>query len=285
MNAVALPPDQVLRLGDGRKLAYIRWNPAGSHPLVFCHGTPGCRLFRPTDLAVLHRLDIDFVTIDRPGYGRSSPQPGRRLGDWAADVAFLADALRWGRFAVAGISGGGPHALACAALLPERVAIVGVISSLAPFWPGAFKGMQPFTRRAFRCARWAPWLLAWIAARAAADLPRFAAQLRRQLPESDVRILDRPEVAALLAENLPEAGRTAEVVRETMLLRAPWDFDPAAIRVPARLWHGEVDTTVPASHGRRLAAMLPDCRATFIPGAGHNFLFDRWDEVLAALVG
>lgn len=281
---MALPPDQALRLGDGRELAYIRWNPGGSRPLVFCHGTPGCRLFRPTDLTVLARLDIDFVTIDRPGYGRSSPQPRRRLGDWAADVASLADALGWDRFAVAGISGGGPHALACAALLPERVAIAGAISSLAPFWPGALKGMQPFTRRAFRCARWAPWLLAWIATRAAADLPRFAAELRRQLPQSDVRILDRPEIAALLAENLPEAGRTIEVVRETMLLRAPWDFDPAAIRVPTRLWHGEADNTVPAAHGRRLAAMVPNCRATFIPGAGHNFLFDRWDEILSALV-
>lgn len=129
--------DRVLRLPDGRQLAYTRWNEGGRYPILFCDGTLGLRLFRPADPTVLVAADVDFVTVDRPGYGRSTLQHRRTLLDWSNDAAELAKELRWEDFSVAGISGGTPHALACGYRLTDHVTAVGIVSGLAPFWAEA----------------------------------------------------------------------------------------------------------------------------------------------------
>jgi pimeloyl-ACP methyl ester carboxylesterase len=148
--------------------------------------------------------------------------------DWADDVAALADELSWGRFSVAGVSGGGPHALACAVALPERIAAVGVVSSVAPFWPGALEGMLPTTRRAFQLARWAQWLLVFEARRLGRHPDRFLHQVRGQLPECDRRVVDRPEVADVMAADAAEALAGDEVAREMRLLRRARGVSPRA---------------------------------------------------------
>lgn len=271
-----------LQLEDGRQLAYLRWG-EGSHRVVFCHGTPGSRLFRPPDPTLPVALDIDLVTVDRPGYGRSSRQPQRTLLDWPGDVAALADRLGWDQFTVIGISGGGPHALACALRLPERMTAVAVVSSVAPFWPGALHGMLATTWRGFQLAHLAPWLLRLAARRASRDPERFLSRVRSELPDCDRSVLARPEVAAVVAENAAEALASDEFAREMVLLRRDWGFTPADIRVPVLLWHGEADRNVPVAHGHRLEAALSDCRPTFIPNAGHYVIFDRWHEVLSTI--
>lgn len=272
---------EVIAVDGNRRLAYTRTGTAGGRPVLICHGTPGSRLFRPPDPALAGALGIDLVTVDRPGYGRSTRLPGRTLLDWPGDVAVLARQLSWDRFAVVGISGGGPHALACGARLPGHVAAVGLVSSVAPFWPAALDGMLATTRRGFILARWAPWLLALAARRAARDPRRFQATLRRQLPECDRRVLERPDVALVAAENATEALPGGEMAREMVLLRGPWGFTPGEVRVPVLLWHGDQDRNVPIAHGRRLAGMLPDCRARFLPGDGHYLVFDHWSEIIS----
>jgi pimeloyl-ACP methyl ester carboxylesterase len=276
--------ERALRLTDDRRRAYVRWNERGRHPVLFCHGTPGSRLFRPPEQTLLTAIDVDFVTVGRPGYGHSTPKPGRTLLDWPEDVATLADDLGWRSFAVAGISGGGPHALACGYAMADRVTIVGVVSGLAPFWPGTLRGMLPTTRQGFWLARWAPWLLMLAVRRMRSSPERFLAQLRRELPDSDRQIIDRPEVAATLSENYAEAVATDEAGREMVLLRRPWGFDLSQVRVPVKIWHGEVDRNVPVAHAHRLAAELRHCQTTLIPGGGHYVVFDRWETILSGLI-
>src|SRR5438552_2192436 len=106
---------------DGRVLAFAVWGDPDGFPVMALHGTPGCRLERWPNEEVYQGLGVCFVTHDRAGYGRSSRRPGRRVVDEVDDVVLLADHLGFERFGVTGGSGGGPHALACAALLPERV--------------------------------------------------------------------------------------------------------------------------------------------------------------------
>lgn len=133
-SSESIPPpttDDTLTLPDGRSLGYAEYGPPDGDPLVFCHGTPGSRYSRHPDASLLEKHDIREVVLERPGYGRSAYQPGRELLDWPQDVREAADQLGFGQFAVAGFSGGGPHALACAARLPEQVTSVGRSGSAA----------------------------------------------------------------------------------------------------------------------------------------------------------
>ncbi|HET6159303.1 MAG TPA: alpha/beta hydrolase [Dongiaceae bacterium] len=161
--------------------------------------------------------------------------------------------------------------------------MVGLVSSVALFWPGALRGMLPTTRLGFRLARWAPWLLTLLARRTASRPDEFLARLREQLPECDRRVLARPEVAEVSAGSAAEALSTDEMGREMVLLRRDWQFAPSDVAVPTALWHGELDRNVPVTHGHRLAAALRDCRATFITDAGHYLVFDHWHAILSAM--
>src|SRR3954463_15093078 len=117
---------------DGREVAFAVWGDPAGFPVLRMHGTPGCRLMRWPDQAVYARLGICFVTHDRAGYGRSSRLRGRRVVDDVDDVRLIADELGFERFGVSGASGGGPHALACAARLPDRVVRASCHVGVAP---------------------------------------------------------------------------------------------------------------------------------------------------------
>jgi pimeloyl-ACP methyl ester carboxylesterase len=120
---------------DGRTLAFAVWGDPDGFPVLALHGTPGCRLERWPDEELYRRLGLCLVTHDRAGYARSDRRRGRRVADEADDVVVLADHLGFERFGVSGASGGGPHALACAALLPERVVRATCTVGVAPLGP------------------------------------------------------------------------------------------------------------------------------------------------------
>src|SRR3954462_13258439 len=126
-------PLSTIALPDGRTLAYGEWGDPQGRPVVTCHGTPGCRLNRHPNQDLVRSTGARVITFDRPGYGQSTRLPGRRVVDVVPDAAALADALGLDTFAVVGGSGGGPHALAIAASLPERVTRVACIVGVAPF--------------------------------------------------------------------------------------------------------------------------------------------------------
>src|SRR5579864_3923352 len=154
MNAVA-EPLRVVAAPDGREVAFAVWGDPEGFPVMRLHGTPGCRLMRWRDEKVYGSLGVCWVTPDRAGYGRSSRLRGRRVVDDVDDVRLIADELGFERFGVSGASGGGPHALACAARLPDRVVRAICVVGTAPYGPPGlghdawFAGMDPENVREF----------------------------------------------------------------------------------------------------------------------------------------
>lgn len=281
-----------VRTADGRRLAVkVSGDPAG-RPIVLLHGTPGSRLGPSPRGKVLYALGVRLVAFDRPGYGRSDRLAARRVSDVAADVAAIADALELDRFAVLGRSGGGPHALACAALLPGRVDRAGILVSLAP-WAAEgldwFAGMAESNVGSYTAAVSSPGLLTTrlveTAARIKADPASHLATLGQELPEADRHVVADAGIRVLLARTFAEALRTSAEgwIDDALAFCSPWGFDPSSIRVPVLVWHGGDDVFSPVSHSRWLAQRIPCAIMAVHPGAAHFGALTVMPEMLAWL--
>lgn len=265
--------DRSLTLSDGRRLAWREYGPGDGTPVLLFHGTPGCRLDhdpfeRPTS--------VRTIVADRPGFGLSDPHPGRTLGSWAADAAELADALGLERFHVAGISGGGPYALACAALLPTRVIAAGVICGVGPLHRDELRaGMNEQNTAMDDLARNAPEMLReicrTIATEASADIRAFFRAGYDGLVEPDKAVIDIPEAEAMLLASGSEAFRQGgDAFADDLIIHSsPWDFDPATIPCPVLFVHGTLDRNVPLSHAEYLASVIPHAQLEVLDGEGH----------------
>jgi pimeloyl-ACP methyl ester carboxylesterase len=267
-----------LRLRDGRTLAYAEFGSSSGQPVLHCHGAPSSRAEGELllDNGTLTELGLRVIVPDRPGIGRSDFQRGRRIVDWPADVLELADALRLDSFAVVGESGGSPYAAVCGALLADRVRVVGLIGCLAPAdSPGALAAMPMPLRVMFRLARVAPPVL-----RALFRLnlrmirkggERAGERMAASFPEPDRTLLSRKEIRDGFMACFEEACRqgTHGPAWDLRLIARPWGFDLGTIAVPVLLWHGERDANVPVTHGRYLASVIPNCRATFFEDEAH----------------
>jgi len=278
-------------LRDGRRIGYAEFGAAGGRPVLYCHGFPASRLDGRLGHEAALRLDLRLIAPDRPGYGLSDYQPARRITDWPRDVLGLADGLALERFAVLGISGGAPYAIACAAALADRITAVGIVGGLARVDIAANSArMNPFARFSFALARRAPHLSQLFnraLAPALRDSPRWMLRLlSAKLPPPDRKVLADAGTFAIFAdafrEGFRQGGRGAAL--DLTLLAQPWETAPESIRAPCHVWHGEQDTTVPVEMGRWLARSVPGCRASFFPEDGHFSLpVNRIDEILRAL--
>jgi pimeloyl-ACP methyl ester carboxylesterase len=269
-------------LHDGRRLGYAEWGPADSTPVLG---------FLGTSLSSLAHLGADapraagvrLVLVDRPGYGRSDHQPGRTLLDWPADVGELADALGIERFAVFGMSGGGPYAAACGYALPDRVSTVGLVSSPGPVWdrPELRYSLPPHRQplvELAKCDRGAA------ARRLLEDCREQLEEARREPGDGGVADLDlRKRLNAALLET---AARGPEGYAHDLLVLfvSPWGFAPEQISVPTGIWHGDRDPAVPLAVAEFFARTIPDSSLTVVRGDGHLVLWNRAEEILAALV-
>jgi pimeloyl-ACP methyl ester carboxylesterase len=264
---VAGPLEHRIASPDGRTLAVAEWGDPSGRPLIAIHGTPSGRLSRWRDQTIYARAGVRRITFDRAGYGLSTRRPGRTVSDIVDDVATIADALGIDRFAVTGRSGGGPHSLACAALIPNRVLRCAAVVAVAPFdaegldW---FAGQTPgnVTEGKLALAGEAP-LRVKLEADRRTMLDRIAGGATDTLPD-DYKLSesDRREQAKdreVLAEVLPDALRPGVDgwVDDDLAFVAPWGFDVASIAVPTSLWYGRADTLVPAAHGDWLAGHIP----------------------------
>ena len=265
-----------VRLPDGRRLDLRVSGPACGCPLVFHHGTPGAATpIRALERAA-HARGLRLVTTSRPGYGDSSPQPGRSVVDVAADTAAVLAVIGTDRCLVAGWSGGGPHALACGARLGATSAVL-VIAGVAPYRAG----------------------LDWTAGMGRQNVVEFSAalqgedRLRSYLLGERERLTEvtGADIVASLDVMLPDVDRAAltgefgediaagfrEAVRpgvegwleDDIAFTEPWGFEMAEISVPTMIWQGSADLMVPFAHGQWLTSRLPGASAHLEPGEGH----------------
>jgi pimeloyl-ACP methyl ester carboxylesterase len=268
---------------DGRVIAFAVWGDPSGFPVMSLHGTPGSRLDRWPNEELYRSLGVCLVTHDRGGYGRSARRRGRSVADEVDDVVTLADVLGFERFGVSGGSGGGPHALACAALLPERVVRATCAVGIAPLGPSGLEraewlaDMDPENVKEF----------GWVTAGEevlVAELEReHAAMVQRvtadpttvlgdfALSESDRAQLARPEFIQIIHESTPEQALHGVWgwVDDDLAFIQPWGFEVREISVPVLVWYGTTDVLVPPAHGKWLAANVPGCVVKLDHDAGH----------------
>ena len=278
---------------DGRALCVAEAGDSAGHAVFALHGTPGSRLFWHEVVEDAEKRGIRIVAYDRPGYGRSAPDPGRTVADAADDIAAIADALGIDRYAVYGGSGGGPHALANA-VRPERVVAVAALASVAP---------------------WGAEGLDWLDGMGQDNLDEFGATLageealRRYLDEQrEAMLAGTPEAIAETLESLlcppDRACLTGELARyfhdqirealrdgvdgwvdDDFVFVRPWGFELGDISVPVQVWHGSQDQFVPVAHGRWLAERIPGAEEHVYDEDGHLTLqIERIGDVHAWLV-
>ena len=277
---------------DGRTLAFSEWGDPDGFPVLCLHGTPGSRLSRHHDEGVYAAAGARVVTYDRPGYGGSDRHRGRDVVDCVGDVAALADALGIGRFAVIGYSGGGPHALAVAARLPDRVTRAACDVGVAPYDAAGldwFDGMDPLNVQEFGWALEGEVVYAREIEREARELlERVAADPGDvlgdfELPEADRVELARPEVQGVIRESMTESFRNGVWgwVDDGLCFAKPWGVDVSEIRVPTRVVYGASDVLVPAAHGEWLARNVPGAEVLVTESQGHV----AGDDVVAEQFG
>ncbi|WP_066583048.1 alpha/beta fold hydrolase [Cellulomonas timonensis] len=271
-----------IRLRDGRTLR--AYDAASGHPdhsdrvtVVWHHGSPQSGELLGPLVTTAATLGVRLVSYARPGYGGSTPAPGRDVAAAADDVAQLADALGVERFAVMGASGGGPHALACAALLPERVTAVACLAAIAP----------PTGGEAWYAGMASPEGL-----RAAAAGGREARARHAEDAEFDPASFTDADWAALagewaaLGDDAAHAGQAwpGGLVDDDVAFARPWGFDAAQVRAPVLLVQGGRDRVVPTRHVDLLAAALPAAEVWRRPDDGHISVLGACPDAMAWLV-
>lgn len=284
---------QSVPTADGRRLDVVLAGPDAGRALVVHLGTPS----GATDLAQLSgpaaERGLRTIVCVRPGYAGSTPRPGRTVRDAAGDVRTVLDALGYDRFVTAGWSGGGPHALACAAELPDRCAAAASLAGVAPHDADGLDwlaGMGPENLEEFGAARaGADALTAYLEPQAA----ELAAVTGPELATALGGLVSPVDAAAAtgdLADALAASFRSAVSTGvagwrdDDLAFVRPWGFALPSIAVPVAVWQGEQDRMVPPAHGAWLAANLPAARAHLDPDGGHLTLIDGFAPILDDLL-
>jgi pimeloyl-ACP methyl ester carboxylesterase len=267
-------------VSGGRLVCYDTWGDPAGFPVFSLHGTPGCRLNRHPDNERLAGTGARVITYDRPGYGQSDRHRGRQVVDCVADVAAIADDLGIDRFAVVGGSGGGPHCLAVAAWLPDRVVRARCVVGIAPYPADGLDwvaGMDPENVKEFSWAlagedtlipeleRESREMLARINKDPATALGDF------QVSDADRAALAHPVWQQIVQEAMPEtfAHGVYGWADDDLAFTRPWGFDIGEIQVPTEVWYGEHDVLTPPGHGRWLAAHVPNALVRVKGAEGH----------------
>ena len=279
---------------DGRRLAYAVYGDPSGRPVLYCHGFPSSRreamLLHASAVAVGARI----IAADRPGYGDSDDLPGRRIADWADDIVLLADRLGLQRFALIGVSGGGPYALACAARIPERLSACGLVCPLGPIYLDVLlRGMNWAVRSNLTIGRQPAWVSNLVFSTATTSVlerwPALVEKVRHiAAPPVDRAVLAEGDNAAILNQTIADAMRNGAsgARRDLVLYTHPWGLDFAQIRQRIHIWHGQADGTVPIEHARFYAAQLPNARLIELEGEGHYSVPLRHSgRILGTLLG
>jgi pimeloyl-ACP methyl ester carboxylesterase len=276
--------DHRVTTASGRVLTVSEGGDPNGAPILIHHGTPGSRLIYEIHDAIARSQGVRLITYDRPGYGDSDRHAGRRVAGCVDDVHAIADALALDRFASWGISGGGPHVLACAALCDDRLAAVASLAAVAPFEAGGLDwldGMGQDNIDEFGAVLAGPNELQ-------AYLDEGRMQVLAATPDGIVEVMASllgPEDRSILTGAYAEffVASSALGLRDSVdgwfdddiVFAEPWGFDLSQINRPVLLLHGGDDRFVPVAHGHWLAARIPDVEARIDANDGHLTLFER----------
>src|SRR3954469_12494262 len=269
---------------DGRTLTVREGGDPAGLPVLSISGTPGSSTIYPPHVGDAEKRGIRLFSYDRPGYGGSTRLENRTVADCAADISTVCDALDIDRFCVWGVSGGGPHALAAAALLPDRVIAVASLASVAPYDAEGLDYLEGMGEQ--NLEEYAALFEGEDVQRASTE--KLRSELLSSSPEQLIELwqtllgpADREVAngahASFLLDHI-RAGIGTSVdgwIDDDLAFVSPWGFDLASIRVPVQLWHGEQDKFVPYAHGVWLAAHIPGVDARLTPEDGHLTLAER----------
>jgi pimeloyl-ACP methyl ester carboxylesterase len=293
MTAVKYPNrDTTITLRDSRTLGFAEWGDPHGKPILWFHGTPGSRRQIPPDAPEAAReRGVRILGVDRPGIGNSTHHPERTLLSWAADISELADQYGFERFAMIGLSGGGPYVLSCAHELPGRVVAGASLGGVAPL-VGLDAG-PAYPRLLTFAGKRIPKIKRALAETLSAAVMPLRAHVSKGIdiflricPEADRHIFLDPKMRAMFSDDI--VSGTHQGIRgpvyDLALFTQPWDFSPRNIKVPIRFWHGEADRIVPPSHSHHLASLVPDSAVTIVPGEGHFAGFVGISAVLDTLL-
>jgi pimeloyl-ACP methyl ester carboxylesterase len=284
--------NQTIALQDGRILGFAEYGNGNSQKtIIYFNGSGGSRLEYPTDPLVLSELGLRFIATDRPGHGLSSPQLERKLIDWPADINQLADHLGMKQFYVMGWSAGGPHALACAYKLPERVIAGAIISGLAPFdRPNPYEGLPPLLRILNFLGRKTPSLV-YLFRRLMykmimGDPEEVGKKLASSFPPADRQLVEKPENQKMLITSIQEGYKQGwqGPAQDDLVINAPWGFRLEDIETRIDIWQGEIDKNVPLNQGKYQHAKIRNSTLTIMPGQAHLYLLANWRNVLEKLI-
>lgn len=269
---------QLVPMPDGRDIDVLTTGPEDGFPLVVHGGTPNGLVVNSRVAEAAAERGLRYVETARPGYEGSTPRPGRRVADVAADVAAVLDALGAGPFVSIGMSGGGPHSLACAALLPGRCLAAASIAGVGPY--GAedldfMAGMGPENVTEFSLALQGADALTAYLEKESAPLSDITGQ---EVAAALGGLISGPDRAVITGEFADElaAGCRAAITNgiagwrdDDLAFAAPWGFSLDALAGRATIWQGDQDLMVPFAHGQWLAAHVPGARVHLEQGAGH----------------
>jgi pimeloyl-ACP methyl ester carboxylesterase len=274
-----------VQTADGRTLAVEEAGDPGGVAVLMHSGTPNSRHLYRRHVEDAASRGLRLICYDRPGYGESAAQPGRTVGDCASDVRDICAALDISRLLTWGISGGGPHVLACAALLPDLVVAAASLASLAPYGADGldfFAGMGQENVDDFNLTLHGS--ESDIRARGAELRDEALAASAEDVASTMQTLLTPTDAAALtgeLAEYLTYTGHEGlapgidGLLEDERAFVGPWGFDVSAIAVPVLVMHGREDQFVPQNHGAWLAAQIPGAKAVLSDNDGHLTLFEN----------
>ncbi len=289
------PPrfEGAFHLRDGRDLGYAEYGPATGRPLVWFHGTPGARRqIAPRARQLADERNVRILAVERPGIGASTPHAYASVREWAEDIEQFCDAKEIDRFAVAGLSGGGPYALSCAHRMPTRVVAAAILGGVAPSVgeDAAEGGVSPLVRLA-------PDLLLRVRGPVGNTLRRLIRVLEpwsdeavdafaRFMPEGDREVFRDPAMRQMFIEDLQRGARRQmqALVHDAALFGRHWGFPLAEIQVPVHLWYGDADNIVPVEHGEHLAERIPGAVFKRRPGEGHLGGLGAAEELIDAML-
>ncbi len=282
-----------IEVKHGRRLGFAEFGPARGRAVFWMHGTPGARRQIPEAARLAaEELDVRLIGIDRPGVGASTSHRYESLADFPADLATVADRLGVERFALIGLSGGGPYALACAHAMPDRVAAVAVLGGVAPTQgedapEGGLVGFAAHFGSAISLFHvpLSLMLSGLILTMRPVASPGFDLYARMS-PEGDREVFGRPEIKAMFLDDLLGGSRRGirAPIYDIMLFTRPWGFSVRDVKVPVRWWHGDSDNIVPLAHGQHVVPLIPDGELYVRPGESHLGGLGAAEEVLDTLL-